>query len=272
MAEFEEKMTDSNLWLTAAGLPSNVYAGQTVSVIDPLTDNAQPYSHPSYLQQNLALHVGDDARQVQRNRFHLLNALQPFGATQLHWLSQTHSTIAHRIDSTVNTQLLEGDGLVTSEQGVALMMMTADCLPIVLCNQDGTEVACLHAGWRGLARGIIEATVKQMKSQPSFAWMGAAISQQHFEVGAEVKATFVQENADFENDFLMQNNGKFLADLYSIARKKLTALGVENVSGGEHCTFAEADKFYSYRRNSMTGRMATFIFIRAKDVKLDATF
>ena len=272
MAEFEEKMTDSNLWLTAKGLPNNVYAGQTVSVIDPLTDNAQPYSHPSYLQQNLALHVGDDARQVQRNRFHLLNALQPFGATQLHWLSQTHSTIAHRIDSTVNTQLLEGDGLVTSEQGVALMMMTADCLPIVLSNRDGTEVACLHAGWRGLANGIIEATVKQMKSQPTFAWMGAAISQQHFEVGAEVKATFVQENADFENDFLMQNNGKFLADLYSIARKKLTALGVENVSGGEHCTFAEADKFYSYRRNSTTGRMATFIFIRAKDVKLDATF
>lgn len=272
MAEFEEKMTDSNLWLTAKGLPNNVYAGQTVSVIDPLTNNVSPYLHPSYLQQNLALHVGDDARQVQRNRFHLLNALQSFGATQLHWLSQTHSTIAHRVDSVINLQLLEGDGLVTSEQGVALMMMTADCLPIVLSNADGTEVACLHAGWRGLANGIVETTVKQMKSQPSFAWMGAAISQQHFEVGAEVKATFVQENADFETDFISQSNGKFLADLYSIARKKLTVLGVKKVSGGEHCTFAEADKFYSYRRNSMTGRMATFIFIRAKDVKLDATF
>lgn len=261
-------MTDSNLWLTAQGLPSTIYAGQTLSMIDASMDQVQPY-----LQFNLALHVGDDAAQVQQNRSHLLNALAPLGAIALHWLSQTHSIIAHRIDANINNnitpQLLEGDGLVTSEHGAVLMMMTADCLPIVLSNADGTEVACLHAGWRGLANGIIEATVKRMHSQPTHAWLGAAISQQHFEVGAEVKATFVQENADFESDFLAQADGKFLADLYSIARKKLTALGVSHVSGGTHCTYAEVDKFYSYRRQAVTGRMATFIFIPTKDATLN---
>ncbi|MFC3902816.1 conserved hypothetical protein [Acinetobacter marinus] len=257
-------MSDTNLWLTAEGLPSNVYAGQTLSIINASMDQVQPY-----LQFNLALHVGDDAAQVQQNRHHLLSALAPLGATTLHWLSQTHSIIAHRIDANITPQLLEGDGLVTSEHGAVLMMMTADCLPIVLSNADGTEVACLHAGWRGLANGIIEATVKKMKSQPTHAWMGAAISQQHFEVGAEVKATFVQENADFENDFLAQADGKFLADLYNIARKKLNALGVDNVSGGTQCTYAEVDKFYSYRRQSITGRMATFIFIPTKDATLN---
>lgn len=257
-------MTDSNLWLTVEGLPSNVCAGQTLSTIDASMDQVQPY-----LQFNLALHVGDDAAQVQQNRSQLLNALAPLGAKALHWLSQTHSTIAHRIDANITPQLLEGDGLVASEHGAVLMMMTADCLPIVLSNAEGTEVACLHAGWRGLANGIIEATVKKMHSQPTHAWMGAAISQQHFEVGAEVKATFVQENADFESDFLAQADGKFLADLYSIARKKLTALGVSHVSGGTHCTYAEVDKFYSYRRQAVTGRMATFIFIPTKDATLN---
>lgn len=252
----QRQFVQSDFWQAASGLPKGVFAGQTLSIVDP----TQPIVEP-YLQQNLALHVGDDATQVQKNRTRLLQQLQSYGATQLIWLNQTHSRIAHEITDKIQLELLDGDGLVTEQKGIGLVMMTADCLPIVVSNQTGSEVACIHAGWRGLADGIIEATVAKMKTQPSYAWIGAAISQPNFEVGAEVKAHFEGISAAFTEDFIAKDNGKYLGDLYAIATKKLTALGVQQVSGADRCSYEEVDKFYSFRRHSQTGRMATFVFI-----------
>ncbi len=243
-------------WQAATGLPQQVFAGQTLAIVAPEQEIPQPY-----LQQNFALHVGDDAQAVQHRRSQLLQQLQPFGLERLQWLNQTHSTVAYPIDDMLSLTLQDGDGLVTQQQGVALMMMTADCLPIVVSNAQGSEVACLHAGWRGLANGIIEATIAKMQTSASVAWMGAAISQTHFEVGSEVKDAFISQHTAFADYFIAKENGKYLADLYAIARYKLKALGVESVSGGERCSYAESDKFYSYRRHAITGRMATFVFI-----------
>lgn len=253
-------------WQAAIGLPIQVFAGQTFAMVDK--DQEIDVQGEIFGQQNFGLHVGDDAQVVQQKRMQLLQRLQPFGATRLQWLNQTHSTTAYIVDAVPNVQLQDGDGLVTQQQGVALMMMTADCLPIVMSNANGTEVACLHAGWRGLAQGIIEATIAKMQTQPIYAWMGAAISQAHFEVGAEVRAEFVAQNYDFSENFIARDNGKFLADLYGIARKKLQALGVVSITGGDRCSFAEAEQFYSYRRQAKTGRMATFVFIAEKDARL----
>lgn len=253
-AQFEQ----SNFWYAATGMPKGIFAGQTVSIVD----NQAPVIEP-YLQQNLALHVQDDAARVQQNRAQLLQQLQRYGAKQLSWLNQTHSTTVYTVDAVPQLQLQDGDGLVTQHKGIGLVMMTADCLPIVVSNAEGTEVACLHAGWRGLADGIIEATLAKMQSQASFAWIGAAISQPNFEVGTEVKARFESLSAEFSEDFIAKPNGKFLADLYAIATKKLKALGVQHVTGADRCSYAEKDKFYSYRRHVQTGRMATFVFISA---------
>lgn len=249
---------ESAFWHASHCMPKGVFAAQTFSIIDQQKPIIEPY-----LQQNLALHVGDKTKQVQSNRIHLLEQLQAYGVNRLVWLNQTHSTTVYRENAEPSLRLRDGDGLVTQEKGVALVMMTADCLPIVISNQDGTEIACLHAGWRGLADGIIESTVSKMQTPGFSAWIGAAISQQNFEVGAEVKAKFEAINADYANDFLPKQNGKFLADLYSIAIKKLNALGVKAVSGADRCSYAEKQYFYSYRRQAHTGRMATFVFISA---------
>ena len=243
-------------WYAAQGMPMGVYAGQTRSIVD----TAQAITLP-YLQQNLALHVKDDAQSVQHNRMRLLQQLKPYGAKRFAWLNQTHSTTVYTETAQPVLHLRDGDGLVTCEKGVALMMMTADCLPIVIANADGSEVACAHAGWRGLADGVLEATAAKMQTEPCYAWIGAAISQPNFEVGAEVKAKFESLRADFSEQFEAKANDKYLADLYAIATKKLQALGVKHITGADRCSYAENDVFYSYRRSATTGRMATFVFI-----------
>lgn len=252
------KFFESLFWHASHSMPKGVFAAQTLSIVDQHKPVVAPY-----LQQNLALHVGDDAKYVQYNRMHLLEQLQDYGVNRLVWLNQTHSTTVYVEDAVPHLLLRDGDGLVTQEKGVALVMMTADCLPIVVSNQEGTEIACLHAGWRGLADGIIESTLSNMQTSGYSAWIGAAISQPNFEVGEDVRQRFVTLNSDYQDDFMATDNGKFLADLYSIARKKLKALGVSNVSGADRCSYAEIDQFYSYRRQAHTGRMATFVFISA---------
>lgn len=243
------------LWIAATGLPANVYAGQTLAIVDAAAAQLAPY-----LQFNLALHVGDQPQAVQARRMQFLAALAPYGGKSLHWLNQTHSTEVLSVDQPLSTQLYAADGLLTQQKGQVLMIMTADCLPIVLCNAAGDEVACLHAGWRGLAAGIIEAGIDKMHSAASHAWIGAAISQAHFEVGDEVRACFVALDADFADDFKPLAAGKYLADLVSIASKKLARSGVQHISGGHRCSYAEPE-FYSYRQQSITGRMASFVFI-----------
>lgn len=241
------------------GLPKGVYVGQTC------IEHPQAIATPNQNLKgfNLALHVNDEAQRVQQHRMILLNQLSNYGVDKITWMTQTHSTICLTINEQIPFNPPEGDGLVTQRAGHALMMMTADCLPVVLGNAEGTEVANLHAGWRGLANGIIENTVAQMQSQPEWAWLGAAISQPCFEVGAEVKAAFCEKYTELEFAFISgQTEGKYLADLYAIARFILNRLGVQNVLGGNQCSFRQTTDYFSYRRDSKTGRMATFVFMQ----------
>jgi polyphenol oxidase len=240
------------------GLPKGVFVGQT-QINHP---KALISKTPELEGFNLALHVQDDPERVQQHRMVLLDEFSQFGVDKITWMTQTHSTICHTINDEMPFEALVGDGLVTQTKAHALMMMTADCLPVVLGNTEGTEVANLHAGWRGLANGIVENTIRQMKNPPTWAWLGAAISQPCFEVGSEVKETFCQKYPDLVTAFEAGNmEGKFQADLYAIAKYILNLHGVENVLGGNECSYTQSDKYYSYRRNAKTGRMATFVFI-----------
>ena len=249
-------------WIEATGLPASVIAGQTTRQFRLDAASFQPSAAP-YDGFNLALHVGDNPAQVQQQRLHLLQALQPYGATRLEWLEQTHSTIAYRVTDQLHLQAVNADGVLTSEAGIGCMIMTADCLPIVLSDAAGKEVACIHAGWRGLLNGVIENTVIAMQSTPVYAWLGAAISQPAFEVGAEVFELFTAHDAEAAQAFIPGAvAGKYMADIYQLARLRLKKLGVTQVSGGEYCTYAQEDLFYSYRRNAKTGRMATFVMIQ----------
>jgi hypothetical protein len=157
---------------------------------------------------------------------------------------------------------LVGDGLVTQRKAHALMMMTADCLPVVMGNAKGTEVANLHAGWRGLAGGIVENTIAAMQTPPTWAWLGAAISQPCFEIGTEVKAAFCEKYPELDSAFQPGvQTGKYYADLYAIARYILQQHGVNTVLGGDQCSYRQPEEYFSYRREPKTGRMATFVFM-----------
>lgn len=243
------------------GLPRNVKVGQT----RVQHAKEQPSTVASLSGFNLALHVQDDAHRVQQHRIQLLEDFAPYGVNKLTWMNQTHSTVCHRVDEQLCFSALNGDGLVTTQTGHALMMMTADCLPVVLVNSDGTEVANLHAGWRGLANGIVENTIAAMHSKPVYAWLGAAISQACFEIGAEVKVVFCDKYPELEDAFKAGKQAdKFYADLYAIASYILKQQGVSTVLGGDQCSYLQADEYFSYRRDAKTGRMATFVFISEK--------
>lgn len=241
------------------GLPQGVYVGQT----HIQHTKALPSGKPELDGFNLALHVNDDPQRVQQHRMILLDEFSQFGVNKITWMTQTHSTICHTINDEITFEALIGDGLITQKQGHALMMMTADCLPVVLGNADGTEIANLHAGWRGLAGGIIENTIIQMQSQPTWAWLGAAISQPCFEIGTEVKDAFCSKYSELETAFKNgEQAGKYYADLYAIARYILKQHGIETVLGGDQCSYLQDQDFYSYRRHDKTGRMATFVFMK----------
>ncbi len=240
------------------GLPQGVYVGQT----RVYHEQVQPSAQPELAGFNLALHVNDDAARVQKHRIQLLKDFQPFGVDKITWMTQTHSTICHTINEQMPFEALVGDGLVTQRKAHALMMMTADCLPVVLGNAEGTEVANLHAGWRGLAGGIVENTIAAMQSKPTWAWLGAAISQPCFEIGSEVKEAFCSKYPELDSAFQAgEQAGKYYADLYAIARYILQQQGVETVLGGDQCSYRQADEYFSYRREAKTGRMATFVFM-----------
>ncbi len=241
------------------GLPKGVYVGQT-HIQHPKSSTTLQNELEGF---NLALHVNDDPRRVQKHRMILLDEFSEYGVDKITWMTQTHSTICHTINEQIPFEALIGDGLVTQRKAHALMMMTADCLPVVLGNADGTEIANLHAGWRGLAGGIIENTVAEMKTQPTWAWLGAAISQPCFEIGYEVKDAFCSKYPAVESAFKAgEKAGKYYADLYEIARYILKQYGVNTALGGDQCSYQQADEYYSYRRNAKTGRMATFVFMQ----------
>ncbi len=210
---------------------------------------------------NLAKHVNDSEQKVDQNR-QLLSKELELPSRPL-WLEQIHSTVVveHGQQNGTN-KIIRADACYSTKNDQVCVVMTADCLPILFCDKKASWVAATHAGWRGLADGIIQQTIGKYQGDSSdiIAWLGPAISQKHFEIGAEVKAIFCAKNPDSSAYFEPTNSGKFMCDLYSIARLILAQHCIQTY-GGEHCTFAEKDNFYSYRRDGETGRMASLIWI-----------
>ena len=179
------------------------------------------------------------------------------------WLQQVHGTRVVRAGSADFTgEPPEADAIIGARPGDICVVQTADCLPILLCSSDGREIAAIHAGWRGLAGGVIETTVAAMQTAPAalMAWFGPAISQPAFEVGDEVRAAFLDRDAAAAAAFEPNARGRWQADLYALGRQSLAREGVAAVYGGGLCTYADADRFYSFRRDGETGRLYSFIF------------
>ena len=207
---------------------------------------------------NVGLHVGDDEQAVLANRALLTNQL-PNPAV---WLNQTHSSDVVVIDEESDlSELRSADALYTRLVNQPLAIMTADCLPVLLCSISGDEVAAVHGGWRGLAQGILANTVSHFQAPASdiIAWLGPAIGPLQFEVGQEVKECFCSQNPEHQQAFTAKHE-KYMADIYLLARQQLAQLGVVKMYGGEHCTVTEKSQFFSYRRDGQTGRMASLIW------------
>lgn len=178
------------------------------------------------------------------------------------WITQTHSTIA--LEATPENKTKTADATFTSIPNRICIILTADCLPVLICNKQGTQVAAIHAGWRGLANGIIETTVAALNQnhEDLLVWLGPAIGPQKFEVGKEVYDAFTSKHAESENAFIPHIENKWHANLYELARIRLSHLGISQIYGGDYCTFTQDDLFFSYRRdNGKTGRMASLIWI-----------
>ena len=208
---------------------------------------------------NLAEHVGDDLQSVQKNRGRLREALQL--PQEPGWLQQVHGT------RTVQLPLRavpEADASVSRISGLACAILTADCLPVLFCDAAGTVVAAAHAGWRGLLNGVLENTITAMAcpSGQILAWLGPAIGPDAFEVGSEVRDAFVRKNASADAAFRAAAPGKYMADLYALARQRLKAAGVHRIYGGGECTYHDTQRFYSFRREARCGRMASLIWMQ----------
>lgn len=218
------------------------------------------HSRPPWDGLNLARHVGDDADAVAHNRALLRQTAKL--PTAPRWLNQVHgTTVVTTADLRAGTT--RADGVVSDVPNRVCAVLTADCLPVLLCDRAGTEVAAAHAGWRGLAAGILEATIAAFSAPEHelLAWLGPAISARHFEVGEEVREAFVKQNRRAADAFSLAREGHWWADLYGLARQRLTALGVRDIYGGDFCTYRDARRFYSFRRDGITGRMASVIWL-----------
>ncbi len=219
-------------------------------------------SQPPFGTFNVAAHVGDDPRAVAENRAALRASLRL--PAEPVWLEQVHAHRVVDLDNETSRELSDpADAAVTRTPGRICVIQVADCLPVLFAAADGSAVGAAHAGWRGLAGGVLEATVRAMNTPPAqlFAWMGPAIGQAHFEVGEEVRAAFLAADAGAEGAFAANERGRWQCDLYALARQKLAALGVLSVHGGSWCTYADAERFFSYRRDGRCGRMAAVVWI-----------
>lgn len=239
---------------TLTNLLANWPAPPTISALT--TTRVGGCSVTPYHQNNLALHVGDNEELVQSNRKALVQHLSLPGEPA--WLEQTHSTKCVTIETDDNRR---ADAAVTRCKDFPLVIMTADCLPIVLCDHDGTEIAAIHAGWRGLVNGIVENTLAQMHnaSESLMAWVGPGICAKCYEIGDEVKQTFT-EHYPFTMDTFRYHGSRYYADLPKMTELILKAQGIRHVFQANACTFELKEKFYSYRRENLTGRMATLIW------------
>ena len=215
---------------------------------------------------NLAFHVNDNAVAVVENRRKLLTALNeiaPCGPPQ--WLQQVHGTevVDAFSEPKIRAQNVpEADAVTTTHRGLPCVVMTADCLPVFFSDRNGNRVAVAHAGWRGLCHGILENTLARFTNPAEvMCWLGPAIGANAFEVGAEVRDAFMKVDKSAASAFVAKANGKYHADIYELARQRLVKAGIGMISGGEMCTVSDGERFYSYRREQTTGRMASIIWL-----------
>lgn len=213
----------------------------------------------AYASLNLGDRVGDDPVKVTENRRRVCAGLDLPGEPV--WLKQVHGT--HVVDAASVSAGTTADGAYTRNRGVVCAILTADCLPIFICNREGTEVALLHAGWRGLANGIIAKGLERFRAPAAelLVWLGPAIGPAAYEVGEELRQVFVAHSADAAEVFRPGMRGKWYMDLYAAARQRLAAEGVRAIYGDAYCTSTQADLFFSHRRDGVTGRMASLIWL-----------
>lgn len=244
------------------------------SVKSIITTRSDGVSQSPYASFNLAEHVGDQPDHVEANRRKLLDKI----GCPIPWIHQVHGCDVVMLNS--ERESLEGgrydaDAVTTKTTGVVCAILTADCLPLLICDRNGSQVAAVHAGWRGLAAGIVSKTIQEFTAPAAdlMVYLGPAISQSFFQVGEDVVEVFLQReqqktyaepvSRSFKKD--SSEEGKYLADLYRLAKAELNAMGVKAIFGGNYCTYAESDRFYSFRRDGVTGRMASLIWL-ADDV------
>ena len=228
--------------------PDTVVAGTTIRVGGASTG--------VFESLNLGAHVGDDPAAVAENRSRFVTMRDLPGEPD--WLTQVHGT-AVRVAG--EPSAAEADAAIARHPAAVVAVLTADCLPILLCARSGDEIAAIHGGWRGLAAGVITSTLSRMATAPDalMAWLGPAISQSAFEVGDEVRQAFVDLDAAAGECFESNEQGRWQADLYGLARLQLRMAGVGAVYGGEYCTHGDSSRFFSYRRDGECGRMASFV-------------
>jgi len=220
-------------------------------------------SQAPYNSLNLAQHVGDDAETVNINRSSL-KQLAGYPDEPL-WLQQVHGSAI--VDAGVANRLAEADASFATTSHTTCAVMTADCLPVLFCDKQGQAVAAAHAGWRGLVGGVLEATLQRLCLELScpasqiLAWLGPAIGSQAFEVGDEVREAFTAQH-DVSSAFISNRDGHWLMDIYAVARQRLTVAGVDDISGGQYCTYTDQQRFFSYRREATCGRMASLIWLQ----------
>ena len=216
-------------------------------------------SQPPYDSLNLGAHCGDNLGDVEENRrlFYTAAALP----SKPVWLEQVHGKDVLKLTGEPYLSK-RADASYSSTPGTVCAVMTADCLPVLFCNKAGTEVAAAHAGWRGLCEGVLEETVACFNDalENIIAWLGPAIGPEAFEVGPEVREAFMAKDIQADNAF-RPSGEKYIADIYTLARQRLSAVGINHIYGGDRCTYSEAGDFFSYRRDRTTGRMASFIWL-----------
>jgi len=230
-------------------LPAHIHAAVTL--------RTGGVSQGGYASLNPAGHVHDDPQHVQTNR-RIIRDMLHLPAEPV-WLQQVHGVQVLKADSSENSPV--ADASYTNQSGVVCAVLTADCLPVLFCGDQGRIIAAAHAGWRGLLAGVLEQTLKSMACREVTAWLGPAIGPEQFEVGEDVREAFVSQNPANAAAFIALENTKWLADIYHLARIELGKFGVAQIYGGGLCTVSDSRRFFSYRRDgAATGRMASLIW------------
>lgn len=229
------------------------------SVRAAVTTRAGGVSTGAYATLNLGAHVGDDPSAVAENRRRVREALKL--SVEPTWLNQVHGT--NVVEAGAYAEPPTADASFARSPGAVCVVLTADCLPVLFCDDAGTCVAAAHAGWRGLVGGVLGATVNALKTAPQslMAWLGPAIEQDAFEVGDEVREQFLSRDPANADAFVRNARGRWQADIYTLARHELTRLGVTRIYGGDFACYADSERFFSYRRENRTGRMGTVVWL-----------